>query len=646
MLVGGKHSCASSDNVCGSFANRLHAFGISVHFYFPPMKNKRYKLYAPSAAAPADSIGATLLKILTLNILFLLFPLLTHAQATRPVSGKVVDAQGADLPGVTVVVTGTTVGTSTGANGAFELQVPTSATTLTVSFVGFASQQVNIEGKSTVQIALKEDAQALNEVLVVGYGTTRKQDLTGAVSVVGEEDFNKGTFTSPDQLIQGRVSGVQITNSSGQPGGAASVRIRGNASVTGTGQPLYVVDGVPLDGRSARPGLATQGLGNSTDSNPLNFLNPNDIESLTVLKDASATAIYGSRAAYGVVLITTKRGKSGAPQLNFSLSSGFSTLLRRLDVLDADQYRRALTYYNASPNNDFGGDVNALDAILRTGTLQNYNVALSGGNDNGRYRVSLGYLDQKGIVQKTDFKKYSAALATNFTFLESKKLGVDININASQFREQLAPISSNAGFQGSLIGQALQWNPTNPLRVNDTLNILRGSTTINPLAQSELYNDNSRVTTILGSVSPYYKFTDWLEYRLLYSINYGTGIRRTSIDSRLNLQDYAGRGFVAIGQNELLTQQIVNTLNFNKGLTEDLNLNAVLGYEYTTFENSLVNLNALGPQGASVALGWTPPTTWELPTPRAVTFTRSATRPRICNPTLGGPSSTTRTATC
>ncbi|QDA62419.1 SusC/RagA family TonB-linked outer membrane protein [Hymenobacter jejuensis] len=550
-------------------------------------------------------------------MLAILIPLLSMAQANRPISGKVVDAQGNGLPGVTIIVPGTTVGTSSGGDGSFQLQVPESATTLAFSFVGYSSQQVNITGKSTVEVALKEDAQALKEVVVVGYGTARKQDLTGSVSVVGKEDFNKGTYTSPDQLLQGRTSGVQITNNSGQPGGAAAVRIRGISAVTGTGQPLYVVDGVPLDGRTARPGLATAGLGNGADSNPLNFLNPNDIESVTVLKDASATAIYGSRAAYGVVLINTKRGKAGAPQLDFTVSGGVSTLLRRLKVLDASQYRRALTYYDASPSNDLGGDVDALDAILRTGSVQNYNVALSGGNEMGRYRVSLGYLDQKGIVRKTDFKKYSTAVATNFTFLESKKLGIDINLNASQFREQLAPISNNAGFQGSLIGQALQWNPTNPLRLNDTLNILRGSTTVNPLAQSELYDDNSRVTTVLGSVSPYYKFADWLEYRLLYSVNYGTGVRRTSIDSRLNLQDYAGSGFVAVGQNELLTQQVTNTLNFNKKITADLNLNAVLGYEYTKFSNSIVNLNALGPKGGFGKNGLDPTNYLQITNPSA-----------------------------
>ncbi|AMR29746.1 SusC/RagA family TonB-linked outer membrane protein [Hymenobacter psoromatis] len=421
--------------------------------------------------------------------------------------------------------------------------------------------------------------------------------MTGSVSALGTKDFNKGTFTSPDQLLQGRASGVQVTQNSGQPGGAATIKIRGNSAVTGTGQPLYVVDGVPLDGRSARPGFTTGSLGDSPDSNPLNFINPNDIESIDVLKDASATAIYGSRAAYGVVIITTKKGKLGVARLDVNASGGFSHILRRIKVLDASQYRDALTYYGASPNNDKGGDVDALGAILRTSPLQNYSAAVSGGNEGGRYRLSLGYLDQQGIVKKTGFKKYSANFSTNLTFLENKRLGLDVNIIATQTQEQLAPITNNAGFQGSLIGQALQWNPTNPLyNADGTPNSVQGST-VNPVAQLQYYDDNSRVTTALASISPYYKFTDWLTYRLLVSANYSTGIRRTSIGSQLPFPDYQGFGYASIATNELLTQQLTQTLNFNRNVTSDLSVNALLGYEYQQFNFSTTQLAGLGPAG-------------------------------------------------
>ena len=565
------------------------------------MRNNWYTTHEQPAGAPAARVRpAPLLRLLAVALLVLFIPLLGRAQAMRAVSGRVTDAQSTGLPGVTIIVPGSTVGTSSGADGSFQLQVPESATTLTLSFVGYATQQVDITGKATVQVAMKEDAQGLGEVLVVGYGTARKQDVTGAVAVIGEKDFNRGTFTSPDQLLQGRVSGVQVSNNSGQPGGPSTIRIRGNSAVTGTGQPLYVVDGVPLDGRTARPGLqASADVGSGADSNPLNFLNPDDIETFTVLKDASATAIYGSRAAYGVVLITTKKGSAGAPVLNVGASTGFSTLLRRPAFLDAGQYRQALSYYGlptSGPTSaDKGGNVDALDEILRTGYLQNYNVAISGGSETGRYRLSLGYLNQDGIVRKSGFKKYSANLSTNLQFLESKKLGVDVNIATSQFREELPNITTDAGFRGSLIGQALQWNPTQPLRNPDgSLYIVAGDV-VNPLAAQELFNDNSRVNTVLASIAPSYKFTDWLNYRLLLSVNYNSGERRTSIDQRLiNYPGIENAGFAAISNNELVTQQLVHTLNFNKAIATDLNLNAVLGYEYTKFSNSSSNVRASG----------------------------------------------------
>lgn len=540
-------------------------------------------------------------------LLTLFLPLIGHAQTAREVSGKVTDGAGTGLPGVTVLVTGTTIGTSTGADGGFQLQVPATATSLTVSFIGYAKQTVDITGKSNVTITLKDDAQALSDVVVVGYGTVRKQDLTGAVSALGPKDFNKGTFTSPDQLLQGRASGVQVTQNSGQPGGAATIKIRGNSAVTGTGQPLYVVDGVPLDGRSARPGLNTA-FGDSPDSNPLNFLNPADIESIDVLKDASATAIYGSRAAYGVVIITTKRGKIGEARLDFGASGGFSHILRRIDVLNADQYRQALTYYGAPATNDKGLSNDALSAILQTAPLQNYNVAASGGNENARYRLSLGYLNQKGIIKTSGLEKYSGAFSGNFKFLESKRLGLDLNLKLAQVNEQLAPITNNGDYRGSIIGQALAWNPTDSLYSANGLPVSRlGSTTINPVAMLAYYHDRSRTTTAQVSVSPYYKFNDWLEYRALLAGTYSTGSRRNYIDQRLNVQDYQQVGFAQINTAELLTQQITHTLNFNKKITSDLNLNALLGYEYQRFNNATTTMGGRGPvdsrTGAPIGFG-------------------------------------------
>ena len=540
----------------------------------------------------------TPLKLTTLVVALLLFCFNQTFAQTRTVTGTVTDQNGKGIPGVTVAVKGTNNATQTDATGVYRINVGDNAT-LVFSSVGYGSMEMPVGNRTAMDASMTANNGNLSEVVVIGYGTARRKDLTGSVATVNEKDFNKGTYTAPDQLIQGKVAGVQVVNNSGQPGGGTTVKIRGNSAVTGSGQPLYIVDGVPLDGRSSLPGLNAQNIGNTPGSNPLNFINPADIASIDVLKDASATAIYGSRAAYGVVLITTKRGQSGQPRVDAGASVGVSTIMRRIDVLDATQYRSALTYYGLGNGNDKGGDVDALDAILRNGVTQNYNVAISGGNENGRYRFSTSLLNQDGIVRKSDFKKYTAGLTSNFKFLESRKLGLDFSIISSQYIADLPPISNDAGSTGSLIGQALQWNPTEPLKykgVNgqDSLNIKAGDV-VNPLAMSEAYRDRAKVTTVLASISPYYKLTSWLEYRMQYSINYSIGNRRASIQQFINLADVKGKGWASIATNELTTQQLTHTLNFNKKIGSDLNLNAVVGFEYLKFTNKGSSLSAYGP---------------------------------------------------
>jgi iron complex outermembrane receptor protein len=537
---------------------------------------------------------------LLLSSLAVLFCFLQSMAQQRTITGTVISQNGTLLIDASVIVVGQKTGVRTGSDGTFSINVPPHAKQLEISYVGSATQKVDISSASNVTVTLVSSSQALADVVVIGYGTVRKKDLTGAVASVQAKDFNKGTFTSPDQLIQGKVAGVQMMNNSGQPGGASTVKIRGNASVTGNGQPLYVVDGVPLDGRSPRPGIADIGLGGGNPaSNPLNFINPADIASIDILKDASATAIYGSRAAYGVVLITTKKGKSGESKIDFNTSIGFSSIQNRIRILTADEFREALTYYGVSDDNDKGGDVDALGAILRTGVVQNYNVAISGGGENGKYRLSFGALDQEGIIRKSGIKKYTANFSANLNFLESKRLGLDINVIPSQYIEDIAPITNNAGAGGSLIGQALQWNPTQPLKVGDSIVNVGGSSVFNPLGVSEAFTDKSKVTTILASISPYFKFTDWLTYRFLYSVNYSSGTRRTSRDQNINFNTvgnpYTGVGYAAIAQNELTTEQYTNTLTFDKSIATELSLNALAGFEYLKFSNKGSSMSANGP---------------------------------------------------
>ncbi len=531
--------------------------------------------------------------------LFVCVPMLVFSQS-KTVTGRVTDSKdNSPLAEATVSVVGKSVSSKTGADGSFTISVPEGSNRLKVSYVGYADETVSISG-NVANISMTSSAQALTDVVVIGYGTARKKDLTGAVASVGEKDFVKGTFASPDQLIQGKVSGVQITNNSGQPGGAATIRIRGASALTGTGNPLFVIDGVPLDNTSSRPGLGDIGLGGSNPgTNVLNFINPADILTMDILKDASATAIYGSRAAYGVVLITTKKGKSGETKIDFGASVGFSNVARKIRVLTASEYREALTYYGLSNTNDKKSDVNAFDAITRQGMVQNYNVAISGGVENSRFRFSMGAMNQEGVVRKSGITKYTANLSGQFKFLNSRKLGLDINILPSQYSEDIAPISNNAGSRGSLIVNALQWNPTENMLIKrngqtDSFNVQKGGDLLNPLAVQEAITDKSRVSTILANISPYFKFTNWLEYRFVYSMNYSTGSRRTTIQPFINFQDVQDKGRALIGSNETSTQQFTHTVNVNKKLNDNIDFSGVIGYEYLKFNNKGYSMSGFG----------------------------------------------------
>lgn len=525
----------------------------------------------------------------------LLFALQGIATAqNKTITGKITDKNGTAIPGASVQVKGTKSGTTADAEGVFHVSVAPGATALIISFIGYTPQEVSIANKSNVNVQLVQENTTLTDVVVVGYGTTRKKDVTGSIAQVKAADFNKGITTAPDQLIQGKVSGLMILNNSGAPGAAATVRIRGVSSVRAGNQPLYVVDGIPLDGRVARPAINVGGLGQTPDANPLNFINSNDIASMDVLKDASATAIYGSRGANGVIIISTKKGNVGATQLDVNYSVGMSSIMKKLDVLDADEYKSALKEYKLTTG-DYGANTDGLGSILRTGVTQNVGVAMSGGTETSRYRASFGLQNQEGIVKKTGMKKYTATLSGQNKFLENRQLGIDYNIMAAQTAEQLAPITNDAGFTGSLIGQALQWNPTRSLMNPDgSFYILPVGQAVNPLAMSTAYDDKATISYILGSISPFFKFNDDWELRTTYSVNHQVGQRRAQAVSYINIKEINGLGSGLYNTAELNTQLFNSTLNFSKQLNPNFHLNALVGYEYQKFDYSGVNVNATG----------------------------------------------------
>jgi len=495
------------------------------------------------------------------------------------IKGKITDKKNSPLVGATIEVKGTDNGTVSDARGSFTINAKR-GDIIKVSYVGYQTLEVAVGNETELNISLAETIANLDEVVVIGYGTAKKKDLTGAVASVSEKNFNKGIFTSPDQLLLGKVPGLQITNNNGQPGGAATIKVRGNSSLSGTGQPLFVIDGVPLDGRTLQAGI-----------NPLNFINPDDIASIDVLKDASATAIYGSRAAYGVMIINTKKGQTGQPKITVRMSTGISSILKKVEVLNASEFREAIQYYGVNSSFDKGGNTDAFDAILQSGFQSSYTVGLSGGNENGKYRVSGNVLNNEGILKFSRFKKYGIDVSTSFKFLESKKLGLDINLYSGQNIQdgsigiQFDPSNGSQTLvgteSGSILFNALKWNPTDSLRNAD--GTYRRIYDGNPLAQLELMRNNLKVTTILGSVSPYFKITDWLEYKLLFSINYSIGIIRSSVHQDV-MPPSQQPGLATIRNNELVTRQITHTLTFNREIFTGLKLNAVGGFEYTNFK--------------------------------------------------------------
>lgn len=518
--------------------------------------------------------------MMTMSLLFVSFIVVAQ---TRVLTGKVVDENASPLAGATIKVKGSTVATSSNAGGDFSVEIPTDAKSLEVSFIGYLTKDVPISGND-ITIALEPNADhGLDEVVVIGYGTARKKDLTGAMVTIGAKDFNKGLMTSPDQLIQGKTPGVMVINNTGQPGGSTTVRIRGNSSIRASNNPLFVLDGVPMSGNSPLP----EGRGgfSSDRGNPLTYLNPGDIASMDILKDASATAIYGSRGANGVVIITTKKGKIGSPEVSVGASTGISSMREYPDVLTAARFREALNYYTPSEaaNADFGAEEDAFKAITRNAVTQNYYADVSGGTEHGKYRLSGGYLNQNGIIKGSQLKKYTANFTGNFRFLESKKLGLDFSVFLTQMDNKYAPINAMVGSEGNVISQALQWNPTRPIRDDQGNLTFVSTTTRNPLTSIEAFKDLAVTNTMVVNIAPYYKITDDLEYRFIYSAMRQTGNRQGMYRAGLIDPSAVNNEQAFISNNGETNLQMTHMLSYNKQINSDWNVNAVVGYEYLDY---------------------------------------------------------------
>jgi TonB-dependent starch-binding outer membrane protein SusC len=528
-----------------------------------------------------------LLKGISVLFLCVSFTQLAFSQ-TKVITGTISDDKGAPIQGASVAVKGARGGTTTDAAGAFSLTVGAAARTLVISSVGFNQQEVGISDKTSVSVALVSSSQSLNDVVVIGYGTVKRKDATGSLTTVSAKEFNQGVITSPDQLLQNKVSGLEVTSNSGQPGSATTIRIRGNSSVRGVGNPLYVVDGVILDGRDASPvaTLSTGGFGTQPESNPLLFIDPYSIQDITILKDASSTAIYGSRGANGVIVITTKKGSSGAVKLEANASVGWNVgYMKKYDILSEGQFKSALTKYHldtlsGTKNLNKGGSVDPLEDITQSNAIQNYDVGISGGNENGKFRASFLASRTPGFIQNNKLDKYIGTFSGSYKFLD-KRLSIDFSVIDGHTTNNIVLATNNPGSQGNLISAALQWNPTAAYYNPDGSFVNLGNGTGNPLMLLKAYNDVAEVNTVLGSISASYKILKNLEYKFLYSINESNGTRNTNIDGFVRgFNPIDGSGLGITSSSGLTSQVIDHTLQFNTNFTEDLKFTALGGFEY------------------------------------------------------------------
>lgn len=543
-------------------------------------------------------IMKTLLKLSSLVTVLLLATLSLSAQTV--VTGKVTDSSGAGIQGVTVTVKGGKGATQTNAEGNFTINAASNAV-LVFSYVGFESVTEQIGGRASININMSPAASsAIGEVVVVGYTTARKRDVTGSVASVKAKDFNQGVIAAPDQLLQGKVAGLDIVNNSGQPGAATTIKIRGNNSIRANNNPLYVIDGVQLDGRTARPPLnfSSGGFGPAPESNPLLYINPADIAQIDVLKDASSAAIYGSRGANGVIVITTKKATGSGTKIEFGTNFGaFAGFMKKYKVLNAGEFRAALKQYRLdtlATSFDHGASVDALDAITSNDLTQNYSLALSGGNDNGRFRASFLGSKTAGFIKKTDLTKYLGNFTGSYKLLD-KRISIDFGLIAGHTLEHMALLSNTAGAGGNLMSYALNWNPTNTFYQNNGLYVTSANSIPNPLAIIDGTNDAANVNVFLGNISASVKILSNLEYKFLYAVNHGTGTRNSSIDGWLtDLQGITGRGIGAISHAQLTSQLYTHTLNYNTKFSDNINFTALAGYEYWKTDFSSNTLAASG----------------------------------------------------
>lgn len=547
-----------------------------------------------------------LLLLLMLLCSFQVFP----QQIT--VKGKVVDENNNGLPGANILIEETSIGTVTDADGNFEISVSDTSATLKITYIGYLPQRLTLGNQTVVRVSLLPDLKSLEEVVVIGYGQVRKEDLTGSISTLGDRDFNQGVTTSPQELMMGRIPGVVVTSNSGAPGAGSTIRIRGGSSLGGaTNDPLIVIDGFPVDDG----GIA--GI-----SNPLNTLNPNDIESFTVLKDASAAAIYGSRASNGVIIITTKKGSQGKTKVGFTSDFTLNTPSKFVDVMNGDEYRAFINERIAAGKAGLNSTIAARlgnentdwqDLIYKNGTSTNNNLTISGSVKKVPFRASYGYTNDQGIVETTKASRHSLSLNVSPSLMDDH-LKIEINAKGTSAHSEFGAAQNVAAHVQGAIAHAVQFDPTQPVYNGNTIykgyfqwtetNLPDGtmdpegvaSTFIsNPLAQLKLRDNAGDVNRFIGNMHMEYK----LHFLPDLKANLNLGIDKSASDGHnialpgetYNIRDYGdANGSINEYTANTLSRLLDAYLNYDKevGVSK---FNVTVGYSYQYWRRGRTDFN-------------------------------------------------------
>jgi iron complex outermembrane receptor protein len=490
--------------------------------------------------------------------------------------GKVLDEQNLPLPGASVKEVGTSNVAMTNEKGEFRITVA-KGSKLEISYIGYKNKTVIASG-NTLTITMEAEANSLGEVMVVGYGKQAKKDITGAVTQLDAGNFREGVVVSADNLLQGKVAGVRVVASSGEPGGGVDVTIRGIGSIRSGSTPLFVVDGVPLTNDDVSPTGQNVGFGASRAKNPLNFLNTSDIESMTVLKDASAAAIYGARGSNGVVIVTTKKGKRGEGTFTVDSYMGLSSVAHKLDLLSADQYRNALE----DKAFDHGGNTDWQDVIYRRAVTRNNSMSFAKQTSSGNYYASASQMDQEGIVKNSNFRRTTARLNASESFLDDQRLKVGINLTASETKDDGVPTSDDGGSNGQLIIHTLMANPTRNVfdSVGNYTNFNMNAH-YNPAYLLSIYEDRTRTTRILGNTDVSFRIFKGLEYKLNMGIDRSVAERNTTIYKNITDLNPNGRyvQYNLDSKSILLEHYLTYNLQADKHKIEVLG-----GFSYQKFE--------------------------------------------------------------